>query len=245
MKFPALFKPRPPLPDVMVLAAGRGTRLKHLTATTPKPLVPVAGKGPLMHTLGRLAERGFRHVVVNAFYLGEQIEAAAKNAPEGLAVEVLREPELLDTGGGIRNALPHLGDGPFMVINGDVIWGEAQTPLLRTLVAAFDPARMDALLVLVPHGNAQGYTGAGDFFLQPDGQLRWRGTAPAAPYVYGCLQMMHPRAFRGTQPGAFSVLDVWKAALEAGRLFGYVYDGPWVDMGTPEGLAKAERLLTA
>ncbi|MBI1364202.1 MAG: NTP transferase domain-containing protein [Proteobacteria bacterium] len=229
---------------VMILAAGRGTRLKELTANTPKPLVPVAGVRPLLRTLGLLDAHGVKDVVMNLHYLGNQIEQAVAESSLGLSVTYTREEMLLDTGGGIKHALPLLGDKPFMAINGDVIWDEENHPALQDLLKKFDGRRMDACLLVVPLKAATTHKGRGDFFIDGESRLTLRKPdQDAAPYVYTGIQILHPRFFDGLPDGPFPLVEGYRRAQEKGRLFGQVYEGTWVDMGTPEGMEAAARLL--
>ena len=234
-----------PMPHVMILAAGRGTRLKELTENTPKPLVPVAGVPPLVRTFGLLSRAGYGDVVVNACYLADQIDAAAEAArrTHGLAVHVSHEVAMLETGGGITNALPLLGDAPFVAINGDLVWGEEDTPILPELPQLFDATQMDALLVLVPKAAAPTHQGAGDFSMDAAGRLTHRGPASTAPFIYTGIQMLHPRLFKDAPQGSWKLVDAYHQAAARGRLFGVLYHGPWVDMGTPAGMEAAAALL--
>ena len=224
----------------MILAAGRGTRMGALTDACPKPMLTVGGKPLIDHALARATEGGATKAVVNLHYLGDQIRAhlAGRSAPE---IAFSEEPELLETGGGLVRAKPLLGDAPFYVLNSDAIWtGEAPLP---ALAAAWDPARMDVALLLAPVRDALAYTRRGDFFLDGDMRPRRRGDADAAPYVYTGAQIMAPAALDGFAERPFSANDIWDRALAAGRLFGVVHRGGWVDVGTPEGLATAAAAL--
>lgn len=225
----------------MVLAAGRGTRMGALTAATPKPLLLVAGKALIDHTLDHLVAAGAERAVVNLHYLGPQIRThlIGRKAPEIIFSE---EEELLETGGGVVKALPLLGAGAFFTMNADAIWTGAAP--LDALGAAWDGARMSALLHLVPREAAIGYTRQGDFFIAEDGRLTRRGAAPVAPYVFTGAQIIIPEAFADAPSGAFSTNLVWSRLIGEGRLFGVVHDGAWVDVGTPEGLLLAEEALT-
>ena len=175
-------------PPAMILAAGRGTRMRPITATTPKPLVEVAGKALIDHTFERLERIGVSRFVVNVSYLADLVEVHARRRG-GDAVAISDERAgLLDTGGGVLAALPQLGDGPFIVANSDAFWIDGACNNLARLIAAFDPARMDALLLLAPTVGAVGYEGDGDFDLASDGRCRggksarWhRSSMPAAP----------------------------------------------------------------
>ncbi len=230
----------------MVLAAGFGLRLRPITETTPKPLVTVAGRTMLDRALDALAVSGVAHAVVNVHHLGTQIEARlAERALEGLVptTEISIEEMLLDTGGGINNALPRLGSAPFLAVNADIVWDDGPVPALKRLSAAFDPAAMDALLLLVTRDRAIGFDGPGDFFLNEDGRLVRRGERPSAPYVYAGLQMVTPALFDGAPDGAFSLNRLYDKAVARGRLFGLVHDGAWYHVGTPEALKDADRIL--
>ncbi len=226
----------------MVLAAGRGERMRPLTDTTPKPLLEVAGKALIDHVLDRLAEAGVGEAVVNLWHLGAQIERhlAGRGLPR---IAFSREASLLDTGGGVAKALPLLGNRPFFVLSSDTLWRESGEPALERLAAAWDDGAMDALLLLQPMAAAQGFAGAGDFFMATDGRLARRGDAPSAPFAYMSVQLMHSRAFEEFGEGAFSNNRVWDRALAGGRLFGLVHHGDWFHVGAPDSLAATEALL--
>lgn len=226
----------------MVLAAGLGQRMRPLTDNLPKPLVPVRGRPMLDTILDRLEDLGVAKVVVNTFYLGEMIEQhiAGRKAP---AVVFSREEDLLETGGGIRKALPLLGEEAFLALNGDVCWLDGHTPALRRLVAAWDPEKMDALLLLHPTAFALGYEGNGDYVMTPDGRLRRRREREVAPFIYAGIQILHPRLFEGTAEGSFSLNELYDKAQEAQRLWGIRHDGEWYHVGTPESLREVEDAL--
>ncbi|MEE8274044.1 MAG: nucleotidyltransferase family protein [Alphaproteobacteria bacterium] len=228
----------------MVLAAGRGERLRPLTDALPKPLVEVAGKALIDHALDRLAQAGVVRAVVNVWHLGEMIEGhlAGRARP---AVTISRESALLDTGGGVANALGEIGGDPFYVLASDALWRDGARPALERLAAAWNDATMDALLLLEPMERAVGFHGAGDFFLDDDGRLRRRGDAAHAPFAYMSVQITHPRLFADCPPGAFSNNLLWDRALAGGRLFGLAHDGGWCHVGTVADIARAERWLAA
>ena len=164
----------------MIFAAGLGTRMGALTATRPKPLIEVGGRTLLDHALALVRDAGIPRIVVNSHAHAALLEAhLAAVAPEAL---VSREAERLETGGGLKRALPLLGPGPVVTLNADMVW-RGPNPL-TTLAGAWDPARMGALLCLVPRADAIGHEGPGDFFLRPDGRVERRGPAPAADFVY-------------------------------------------------------------
>jgi MurNAc alpha-1-phosphate uridylyltransferase len=228
-----------PLATAMVLAAGLGTRLRPLTESLPKPLVPVAGRTLLDRALDRLAEVGVETAVVNLHHLGDMIAEHLKDRTKPEIV-LSRERELLETGGGVRHALSLLGGGPFFAVNADVLWLNGPFDALARLQRHWRDADMDALLLLHETTVAFGYDGAGDFLADPDGRLARRPEREIAPYLFTGVQILHPRLFRDCPEGAFSLNLLYDRAMAAGRLFGVVHDGEWFHVGTPEGLAEAE-----
>jgi MurNAc alpha-1-phosphate uridylyltransferase len=227
--------------SAMILAAGRGERMRPLTDTTPKPMIPVAGRSMLDRSMDRLQAHGIRNLVINVHHLGEQI---ARHVGAGRA-HIVREDRLLETGGSVKNALPLLGDQPFFVLNGDGLWTDGPTPMLKRLEAMWDPGRMDALLLLHPIDKAIGREekDRGDYFLDPGGKARHRGSEPAAPYLFASISICDSRLFRTAPEGPFSLLRLWNRAQAAGHLYGLVHDGQWFHVGTPQALADAERVL--
>jgi MurNAc alpha-1-phosphate uridylyltransferase len=226
----------------MVLAAGKGLRMRPLTLHAPKPLIPVAGRNMLDRVFDRLDEAAVPHRVVNAHWLGEQI---ADHLLGRAGVVISYEDVLLETGGGVANALPLLGRAAFFVCNADIIWMDGERPALRRLAEAWDDARMDALLLVQPADRAFGYAGPGDFARDPDGRLT-RRTGDRAPLVFTGVQILHHRLFAEAPKGPFSLNILYDRAQSEGRLFGSVHDGDWLHIGTPEMLAAAEmRLATA
>jgi MurNAc alpha-1-phosphate uridylyltransferase len=225
----------------MVLAAGLGTRMRPITDRIPKPLVPVAGKPLIDHAIDRLAEAGVKRVVVNIHYKADMVarHLETRRTP---SITLSREDELLETGGGILKALPLLDD-MFYVINSDVVWLDGKTAALRRLARAWDPARLDAVLLLQRTTTALGYEGPGDFFLDPLGVLRRRREREVAPHLFAGVQILHRRLFDGRLPGKFSLNPLWDRAIAAGRLAAIVHDGEWYHIGTPAGLALAEERL--
>ncbi|WP_322111161.1 nucleotidyltransferase family protein [Tistlia consotensis] len=226
----------------MVLAAGRGERMRPLTDERPKPLIPVRGVAMIDQLLDRLAEAGVEEAVVNLHYLGDQLRAHLQGRPRP-HILFSEEESLLDTGGGTLRALPLLGESAFFVANGDVVWLDGPKPALQRLAAAWDPERMDALLLLQPGSGAFGYDGLGDFRMAPDGRLTRRPERKPAPFVYAGLHVLHPRLFEGAPQGAFSLNRLWDKAAEAGRLFGLRHEGAWYHVGTPRALKAVEREL--
>jgi MurNAc alpha-1-phosphate uridylyltransferase len=226
----------------MVLAAGLGLRMRPITERLPKPLIPLGGRTLLDHAIDRLAFAGVERVVVNAHYKAEMVAAhvAQRRAPPQVVLS--RESELLETGGGVLQALPQLGDF-FYVVNGDVFWLDGRTAALRRLAGAFDPARYDAVLLLQRTVRALGYDGQGDFIVDALGNVRRRGEREIAPHLFAGVQILHKRLFAGAKPGKFSLNPLYDRAIAAGRLTAIVHDGEWYHIGTPAGLALAEARL--
>jgi MurNAc alpha-1-phosphate uridylyltransferase len=234
----------------ILLAAGLGTRMRPLTDHMPKPLVNVAGKALVDHALDWFAAAGIDEVVVNSHYKAEMLEThlAQRKAPPKICIS--REEELLETGGGIHQALPLLGDEPFFSANSDVMCIDGERPALHRLREHWDDSVMDVLLLLHPVEKAVGYDGVGDFFMNGQGHLRRRDPEEEAPLVFTGVQMIHPRLFVDAPEGAFSLNVLYNRALEVGdgqtpRLHAIVHDGNWLHIGDPQGLEQAQAWLQA
>lgn len=229
----------------MVLAAGLGTRMRPLTDTMPKPLVKVAGKPLIDHVLDRLAEAGVEKAVVNVYHFADQVSQhlARRTLPRIVISD--ERGLLLGTGGGVRKALPELGDAPFFHINSDTIWIDGVKPNLARLAEAFDPAVMDALLLLSPTTGSIGYAGRGDFAMAPDGRLTRRGEQEVAPFVYAGAAILLPSLFAHAPKGEFPLTEIFDRAAEKGRLSGLRLEGLWMHIGTPDAIAAAEGAIKA
>lgn len=229
----------------MVMAAGLGKRMRPLTATRPKPLVSVAGKTLLDHTFDRLRAAGIKRAVVNVHYLADALEAHLKNHVKGIEIAVSDERgQLMETGGGIVQARELIGDQPFLVVNSDNFWVDGPVDAIRLLGAAWDDAKMDALLLLVPLARANCHGGRGDFHLAPDGRItRRRAAGRVAPFVYIGIQILSPRVIADWPEGPFSTMLFWERAIEAGRAYGMVHQGLWFDVGTPKAVTATEAML--
>ncbi|MGE4527310.1 MAG: nucleotidyltransferase family protein [Rhodospirillaceae bacterium] len=228
----------------MVLTAGLGTRMRPLTRHTPKPLIPVLGLPLLDRLLDRLEEWGIAEAVLNLHHLGPVLRDHVHGRRRPHIVLSDESDTLLETGGGVRRALPFLGGDPFFVLNGDVLWGDGPQSALTRLWAAFDPAKFDFVLLLQPAAKATGYEGRGDFSINAAGLPVRRGEAHVAPYVYAGVLITHPAAFAGSPTGRFSLNLLFDRALERGRLGAVVHDGSWYHLGTPQAVLATERLLT-
>jgi len=216
----------------MIFAAGRGTRMAPLTDDHPKPMVKVAGKPLIAHALDLVRGAGLDNVVANTHYLPDSLEdyLARKN------VITIHEPVLLETGGGLRNALPVLGKGSVLTLNSDAVWRGANP--IQQLLGKWNPDEMDALLCLIQPNLAAGHTGEGDFAMESDRRL-----TRAPGYIYSGLQITKTDRLARIKDTAFSLNVVWDQMLADNRLFGMVYDGAWCDVGRPESIPLAEAML--
>lgn len=230
--------------SAFVLAAGKGERMRPLTKTLPKPLVPLGGRPLIDHVLDRLAAAGIKRAVVNVHYLADKIEKhlAHRSTPKIIFSD--ERDKLLDTGGGALRALPKLGDGPFIIHNSDSVWIEGLGSNLDRLLNAFDANQMDSLMLVAPLAASIGYEGLGDFQMDATGHLT-RQTGPRlAPFVFAGVSIAHPRLFENAPQGAFSLNKLWDRAIDKGRLYGLRLEGVWMHVGTPDALAEAEAALT-
>ncbi len=226
-----------------VLAAGLGTRMRPLTDRMPKPLVPVAGRALIDHVLDRITAAGIGCAVVNVHYLADQIEAHLSTRVSPRIVISDEREQLLDTGGGVIKARSLLGEQPFLIHNSDSIWLERGGSNLRRLFAAFDAARMDALLLLANGVTSIGYTGACYFHLAADGMLTRRAKGETADFVFTGVSMASSRLLRDAPSGVFSLNRLWDRALAELRIFGIVLNGTWMHVGDPAAVIAAERCI--
>lgn len=234
-----------PIPrSAMVLAAGLATRMRPLTETTAKPLLPLGGRPLIDHALNHLADVGVGTVAVNAYWQADKVAEHLERRDGTPQTILLREPALLETGGGVRNALSILGPDPFFVVNGDAFWLNGPIPALERLAVAFDDS-VDAVLLLQRTANVHAEVGLGDFALDKWGIPRRRRHREIVPYIYAGVQLIRPSLLDGTPDGPFSMNLAWDAALEAGRLRAVVHDGIWFHLSTPTDLQDAEQILEA
>ena len=229
----------------MVLSAGLGTRMAPANHTGPKPLVPLHGKALIDHVFDRLAEAGIKRAVVNLHHKADQIEhhLSARKKP---AIVFSHEREaLLDTGGGVKKALPLLGSGPFLIHNADSVWIEGVGSNLARLMETWDDARMDCLMMLALSTAGIGYQGRGDFAMDGDARIRRRRVEQEiVPFAFTGVSVAHPRLFKNSPEGAFSLNLVWSQAIAEKRAFGMRMEGFWMHVGTPEALGQAEQCLS-
>lgn len=223
-------QPRYPL---LMFAAGFGTRMKELTRDRPKPLIKVAGKPLIDHALGWARDAGVDPIVANLHYKADML--VDHLTPLGVDT-VVEAPDILETGGGLRHAMPKLGSSPVITMNPDAIWAGGNP--IHLLTKVWDPDLMDALLVCVPTQNAVGHTGPGDFAADASGALR-RGPG----LVYGGVQIIKTDGLGQIDARAFSLNVLWDRMLARGRVHGVIYPGSWCDVGHPEGIALAENML--
>jgi MurNAc alpha-1-phosphate uridylyltransferase len=229
----------------MVLAAGLGTRMRPLTETMPKALVPVAGRALIDRVLDELVAAGVEQAVVNVHHFADQMEEHLARRRD-LEIRFSDERgQLLDSGGGIQQARPLIGEGPFFVANIDSLWIDAGEPPLETLKRTWDPERMDLLLLLVPRGRGLGFEGPQGFLMDAEGRLT-HSTSPSVvtPLANVGFGVMKPQILDG-QPkeGPFSIIPTWHRLQAEGRLFGAVMDAFWMHVGDPAAREAAEARL--
>jgi len=229
----------------MVLAAGLGTRMRPLTDRTPKPLLKLSGRSLLDRVLDGLAEAGIERTVVNVHHFADQVEARLKARTSPKIIVSDERQAILETGGGVLKALPHFAGQPFMIHNSDSVWSEGAGSNIRMLMEAWEPERMDALLLLARRDSSIGYAGRGDFHMQTTGHLTRRLRGEESPYVFAGVSILKPQLFGGIGRTAFSLNVIFDAAISKNSLYGTVLDGTWMHVGTAEALLQAESHLNA
>ncbi|MFN3619591.1 nucleotidyltransferase family protein [Sphingorhabdus sp.] len=228
----------------MIMAAGKGTRMMPLTADRPKPLIEVGGVALLDHVLDHLRDAGVGKIVVNVHYRAEQVEQHLASVASDLEVRISDERDLLrDTGGGLIHALPIISDDPFICVNADNWWTDVGESAISRLMAAWDDARMDVLMLLIPLGAAYNSQGSGDFNMDNEGRLSRRREDESATYVWTGIQMLSKRLIIDPPADVFSTNIFWDRAIAAGRCLGIVHEGLWFDVGYPAAIAATEKQL--
>lgn len=229
----------------MVLAAGLGTRMRPLTNDRPKALVEVGGKALIDHMLDRLAAAGVETAVVNVHAFADRLEAHLKMRTTAPKIVISDErPEALETGGGLKQALPLLGDGPVWVANIDSVWIEDGVPALQAMAAAWDPSHMDVLLMLAPTATSLGFHDSGDVFLEDDGAIRFKAAGETGPLVYVGVHICDPAIVRDGPEGPFSLTPLWRTLAAERRVHGVTPEGLWMHVGDPVARDKAEAKLS-
>lgn len=229
----------------MVLAAGLGTRMKPLTNDRPKALVTVNGRALIDHVLDRLVAAGVQRAVVNVHAFAELLEAHVKRRTDVEIVISDERAQLMETGGGVRQARPLLGDAPIIVCNIDSVWDEPNGSAVARLCEGFDPARQGAKLMLAAMDQQLGYEGVGDFFMDERGLLSFRDALPHTPWAYMGAQIIDPSIVDAEPLEPFSFTRVWRRLAGEGRLHGAPLGGYWMHVGDPEARAQAEARLGA
>jgi MurNAc alpha-1-phosphate uridylyltransferase len=228
----------------MVLSAGLGKRMRPLTATRPKPLVEVAGRTLLDRVLDHIRAAAIGRVVVNVHYLADAVEAHLAARDQGLELRISDERALLmETGGGVLQALPLIDADPFLVVNSDNLWIDGPVDAISLLADRWDATAMDALLLVVPLARAACHSGPGDFYMDPVGRLSRRRPGRIAPFVFTGLQIVARRLFDDPPAGPFSFNLLWNRAIAADRCYGVVHQGLWFDVGTPHAVRATEDTL--
>ena len=227
----------------MILAAGLGTRMAHLTAEKPKPLVELKGKALIDYAIDRLVNNGVTFIAINVHYKADMLIAHLKKRKD-VEIRICDETDaILETGGGIARALPLFDGEPFFTHNSDSLWLEGMGSAIERMKSRWNPDQMDALMLLAPCATAIGFDGRGDFEMDSLGALSRRDEMKLAPFVWTGLQIVHPRLFDGAPKGRFSINPLWDKAIAKGRLFGLRLDGVWIHVGSPQALEEAETFL--
>lgn len=230
--------------SAMVMAAGLGTRMRPLTNNRPKPLVEVLGKPLIEYALDKLRLAHVGRAVVNVHYLPDQVEEYLAEHAADLEIRISDERDLLlETGGGLIKARPHLSGDPFFCINSDAIWTDGPVDALTRLADRWDSSIMDGLLLLVPRANAFNHSGAGDFGLDSQDRPIRRGNAASAPFVFTGIQLLSKAFLDDAPSGPFSTNILWDRTIAKGRLYGLIHEGDWFDIGAPEAIAPTEAAL--
>lgn len=229
----------------MVLAAGLGTRMRPLTNDRPKALVYVRGRALIDHVLDRLIGAGVKRAVVNVHAFADLLEAHVKRRTDIETVISDERAQLMETGGGVRQARALLGDDPIVVCNIDSVWEEPSGSAVARLCAGFDASRMGARLMLAAMDQQLGYEGAGDFVMDLAGAIAFRDQRPSAPWAYMGAQIIDPRIVDDEPLEPFSFTRVWRRLASEGRLHGAPLGGYWMHVGDPEAREQAEARLTA
>jgi N-acetyl-alpha-D-muramate 1-phosphate uridylyltransferase len=229
--------------SAMVLAAGLGTRMRPLTDHIPKPMVKVAGIPLIDHLLDKLAAAGVEQAIVNVHYKADILEAhlLSRTLPHILISD--ERAQLLDTGGGVMNALHHIPDDYFYHLNADTIWIDGKGSNLSAMAALFDPEKMDTLLLLASTSGSVGYDGHGDFMMDNHGVLMRRTDDNIAPYVYAGVAILSRKLLINAPEGAFSLNRLFDRAIQKQRLYGMKLDGLWMHVGTPDAIQAAEKAI--
>lgn len=229
----------------MILAAGRGTRMKHLTDNCPKPLIEIHHKSILSHLVSKIKKHGLEKIVVNTCYKADMIKKELEK--HDMQITFSDEEIALETGGGVKNALPELifdGMDGFFVLNADPLWEDNSPTLLAQLEAAWDPSKMDILLAVVPTTHAFGDVQDGNYFIENGKLRRKRENESNIPYIFTGVQILHPRIFANSpiQEECFSLRDLYDKAQAENRLAHVVFEGRWFHVGTPEAVVQTEKM---
>jgi MurNAc alpha-1-phosphate uridylyltransferase len=227
----------------MVMAAGLGTRMRPLTDHQPKALIEVGGKALIDHMIDPLVAVGVERVVVNVHAFADQMTAHLTQRTDVQVVIADERERLLETGGGIKHARNLLGEAPIWVCNSDYVWIKQGEPALSEVARAWDPARMDAILVVIPKARTLGFDTPGDFTQAEDGSLTHRGDAPEAPLHCFGIEIIDPTLIYADPRDVFTQRDIWIASTRKRRLFGLQLDGLWMQVGDPAAREAAEARL--
>lgn len=235
-----------PIKQAFILGAGHGSRMRPITDTMPKPMVPLGNKPLIDHVIDRLKKVGVEKFIVNVHYLADQLEAHLK-ARTDIELIISDEREaLLDTGGGLIKAKHHLDDAPFFIHNSDSVWIESEGVVksnLTRMVDMFNADKMQSLMLLADREKSLGYDGKGDFELHADNRLTRRTGDVTTDYVFAGASIAHPSLLNDAPASAFSLNKLWDNALANKTVYGVKHQGLWMHVGTPQSLDEAEKCL--
>lgn len=231
--------------QAFVLAAGLGKRIRDYAPDLPKPMVPVAGRSLINRVLDQLKVAGLEEAIINVHYLADKLEAHLATRDDIAIILSDERGQLLETGGGMKKAQPLMNGDAIVGINSDALWldtwaGKATENTLQAMIKAFDANEMDVLLLMVPLDHARHFEGAGDFHMAADGRLTRRHDAGQQAYVYGGIQIIKPALLKEVAEDCFSLNVIYDKALARGRLFGHLFQGTWMHIGTPDAVQDAE-----
>jgi MurNAc alpha-1-phosphate uridylyltransferase len=234
-----VFKPQ----KAFILAAGLGTRMRPLTDHVPKPMVEVAGRSLIYHTLDKLVDSGVKDVMVNLHYKPEILQAHLDEYPQQkIKIHTSYEPEILDTAGGIVNVLPFFEDKPFYVIAGDGFWTEGPQPALDQLAQHWDETRMDIITLMQPLARMKLTKGAGDYDLLTDGRVK-RSLDKKGASMWTNIRLNHPRIYQSVPHEPYSFLPIMDRTEAAGRFYAMEHTGDWHHISTPSELEAVNKAL--
>ena len=232
-----------PITCAMILAAGLGTRMRPITHHIPKPLIKINNQALIDYKIAAARRAGIDTIIVNIHHLADQVIEHLSHITDLKIIISDESDQLMESGGGILKALPHFGEEAFVVMNSDAFWAGERSSNLRELTNCWNRDEMDILLSLAELGQAVGFEGAGDFFMDDRGHLLRRGKKKSAPYAFAGDYIVHPRIFKNLPRGPFSSNILFDRAIDEGKLLGKQLQGTWLHVGTPDSIKVAQHAI--